>query len=77
MIKCDVKVCATINHAASVKNGKEGVKYLSFGVKLPIEGRNGESRDLDIGVTIDAGKGRIEDFFRRPVCHPHRYDGFT
>lgn len=62
MIKCDVKVCATINRAASVKNGKEGVKYLSFGVKLPIEGRNGESRDLDIGVTIDAGKGRIEDF---------------
>ena len=44
MIKIEeLKVCATINRAASVKKDKKGASYLSCGVVLPITGKNGET----------------------------------
>lgn len=62
MIRCEVKVCATISRAASVKESKEGTKCFSFGVKLPVDGRNGETKDLDVGVVMDDGKGWGDEF---------------
>ena len=51
MIKIEeLKVCATINRAASVKKDKKGASYLSCGVVLPITGKNGETKELFINV---------------------------
>lgn len=61
MIKGNVKVCAEINSAASEKSGKGGVKYLAFGVGLLVNGRNGDVKDLDIAVTLDGDKGKLEE----------------
>ena len=61
MIKGNVNVCAIINRAASVKNGKDGLEYLSFGVKLPISGRSGEVKELEIAVTLDSDKAKVKD----------------
>jgi len=53
MIKIEeLKVCATINRAASVKKDKKGASYLSCGVVLPITGKNGETKELFINVRI-------------------------
>lgn len=57
MIKCEVEVCAKITRAASVKETKDGNTFLSFGVQLPVVGRDGSKKDLDIGVSVNGGKG--------------------
>lgn len=57
MIKCDLKnVCAVISRAASVKSGKDGNSFLSFSVKLPVEGRDGSKKDLELSVSVDGDK---------------------
>ena len=58
MIKCDLNVCAVICRAASVKEDKDGNSFLSFHVKLPIEGRDGSSKDLEMSVSVDGDKSK-------------------
>lgn len=61
MIKSNLKVCATINRAASVKKDKKGASYLSYGVQLPVSGKNGESQTLVINVMMAPSKGNVSD----------------
>ena len=62
MIKVvELKVCATINRAASVKKDKKGASYLSYGVQLPISGKNGETQNLVINVMMAPSKGNVSD----------------
>lgn len=57
MIKCNVSACAAINRAASVKNVKDN-SFLTFGIKIPVEGRDGSKKDLEISVSIDGDKSK-------------------
>ena len=61
MIKSNLKVCATINRAASVKKDKKGASYLSYGVQLPVSGKNGETQTLVINVMMAPSKGNVSD----------------
>jgi hypothetical protein len=61
MIKSNLKVCAVINRAASVKKDKKGASYLSYGVQLPVSGKNGESQTLVINVMMAPRKGSVSD----------------
>ena len=61
MIKSNLKVCATINRAASVKKDKKGASYLSYGVQLPVSGKNGESQTLVINVMMAPSKSSVSD----------------
>ena len=61
MIKSNLKVCATINRAASVKKDKKGASYLSYGVQLPVRGKNGETQTLVINVMMAPSKGSVSD----------------
>ena len=61
MIKSNLKVCATINRAASVKKDKKGASYLSYGVQLPVSGKNGETQILVINVMMAPSKGSVSD----------------
>lgn len=61
MIKSNLKVCAVINRAASVKKDKKGASYLSYGVQLPVSGKNGESQTLVINVMMAPSKGSVSD----------------
>lgn len=56
MIKSEVEVCAKLVRSAVVKESNDGKSFLSFGVKLPISGRDGAEKDLDISVSIDGDK---------------------
>ena len=62
MIKCNVTICAAISRAASVKNGKDGNSFLTFSVKLPVEGRDGSKKDLEISVSLDGDKSKASVF---------------
>ena len=61
MIKSNLKVCAVINRAASVKKDKKGASYLSYGVQLPVSGKNGETQILVINVMMAPSKGSVSD----------------
>ena len=62
MIKIEeLKVCATINRAASVKKDKKGASYLSCGVVLPVTGKNGETKELFINVMMAPSKGNVSE----------------
>lgn len=62
MIKCNLNVCAVISHAASVKNDKEGKSFLSFGVCLPVEGRDGSKKEMELSVSLDGDKSKAFSF---------------
>lgn len=61
MIKCNVNVCALITRSAAVKQN-DGEEFFTFGIKLPISGRDGSKKDLEISVSHDGGKGKAALF---------------
>lgn len=61
MIKCNVSICAVICRAASVKNGKDS-SFLTFGIKVPVEGRDGSKKDLEVSVSLDGDKSKASVF---------------
>lgn len=62
MIKCNVNICAVISRAASVVNGKDNGSFLSFVVKLPVTGRDGSTKDMEISVSLDGDKSKASVF---------------
>lgn len=62
MIKCDVTLCAVISKAAMVKNGKDGSSFLSFLVKMMVNGRDGFQKELELSVTTDGDKNMASIF---------------
>ena len=62
MIKCEVsKLSAVIDRQAEPKKGKDGQTFLSFSVKLPVEGRDGSLSGILISVSVDGDKGKAAD----------------
>lgn len=62
MIKCEMNVCAVISRAAIVKKGKDDNSFLSFGVKIPVEGRDGSKKDMELSVSIDGDKSNVSAY---------------
>ncbi len=58
MIKCEVTLCAVIDRQAQARQGKDGQQFVSFGVKVPVSGRDGAKSDLPISVSVDGDKGK-------------------
>ena len=56
MIRCELTACAVITRSASVKAGKDDTQFVAFGITVPVVGRNGEKKNLEVGVTVDGGK---------------------
>ncbi len=56
MIKSNVTVCAVINRAATVKEGKENGTFISFSLNLSVKGRHGSEMPLEISVSADGDK---------------------
>ena len=56
MIKCNVTVCGTIGREAASRTGKEGKTFLSFPLRVAIQGKDGQSETVEIGVSRDGGQ---------------------
>ena len=39
-----------------------GQEFFTFGIRIPVSGRDGVSKDLDISVSHDGGKGKAAMF---------------
>lgn len=57
MIKSEVSVCAVISRGATVKESKDGKSFVSFGCTIPLKGRYGDQRELELSVSCDGDKG--------------------
>ncbi len=50
MIKAEVTLCGTVSRIAAVRNGREGKKFVSFGIQTVIKARSGINKTIDISV---------------------------
>ena len=56
MIKCNVTVCGVIGRDASTRTGKEDKKFLSFPLRVAIQGKDGQSGTVEISVSKDGNE---------------------
>lgn len=61
MIKCEVTCCGVISRSAEVKENKETQeKFLTFKMKYPVKDRSGETKELEISVSMPGDKGQAQ-----------------
>lgn len=51
MIKCNVTACGTIISSAAEKNTKEGNKFMSLAIVIPLQGRDQSVKELHVNVS--------------------------
>lgn len=51
MIKCNVTVCGVIDRDASTRTGKEDKMFLSFPLRVAIQGKDGQNGTVEISVS--------------------------
>lgn len=56
MIKCNVTVCGSIGRDASARTNKEGKPFLTFPLRVAIQGKDGQKETVEIGVSKDGGQ---------------------
>lgn len=56
MIKCNVTVCGVIGRDASTRTGKEDKMFLSFPLRVAIQGKDGQSGTVEISVSKDGNE---------------------
>lgn len=59
MIQCSIQACGEICQPALEKTNKEGKKFLSFTVKIPVSGYYRARADLFLSVSIDGDYSQI------------------
>lgn len=55
MIKCNVTVCGTIGRDAATRTSKDEKTFLSFPLRVAIQGKDGQCETVEIGVSRDGG----------------------
>ena len=53
MIKAEVNVIGTVSRTAVVRDGKEGTKFVTFGVSVVILAKSGINKTVEISVAKD------------------------
>ena len=56
MIKCNVTVCGTIGRDASARTNKDGKPFLTFPLRVAIQGKDDQKETVEIGVSKDGGQ---------------------
>lgn len=59
MIKCNVTVCGVIGRDASTRTGKEDKTYLSFPLRVAIQGKDGQNGTVEISVSKEGNGEEI------------------
>ena len=55
MIKCKVTACGQITRAAQLRNNKEGKPFITFGLSVVIQAKNGINKTIEVSVAKDGG----------------------
>ena len=56
MIKCNVTACGTISSSAEEKQSKDGEKFISFGMIVPLLGKDGTAKEVWVTVSAPGNK---------------------
>ena len=59
MIQCNIQACAEICQPALEKTNKDGKKFLTFTVKIPIKGKDNSFSDLFLSVSTNGDYSQI------------------
>lgn len=62
MIKCNVTACGTISSSAEEKQSKDGEKFISFGMVVPMKGKDGTGKDVWITVSASGDKDAAANY---------------
>jgi len=57
MIRCKVTLAGVVNKTATTHQGKDGKAFITFGMKLPLSDKNGNTKDFDVSVSAPAELG--------------------
>lgn len=56
MIKCNVTVCGIISRDASMRTNKEGKAFLTFPLKVTVQGTGGQNMNIEVDVRKDGSQ---------------------
>ena len=62
MIKCNVTVCGVIGRDASTRTGKDDKMFLSFPLRVAIQGKDGQNGTVEISVSKDGNEEEAADY---------------
>lgn len=62
MIKCNVTLCGKIFISAQEKTSKDGQKFLSFGVSIPMKGKDESVTELRINVSTQGTQAEAGNY---------------
>lgn len=62
MISSEVSMIANINKSATVRQTHDGKDFISLGVEFPIHDHQGNSKNIDVSVSVDGGKEMVEKY---------------
>lgn len=62
MIKCNVTACGTISSSAEEKQSKDGEKFISFGMIVPLLGKDGTAKEVWVTVSAPGNKDTVAPY---------------
>ena len=62
MIKCNVTTCGTITSSAEEKTSNDGVKFISFSMVVPLQGKDGSTTERYISVSAPGDASVIANY---------------
>ena len=83
MIKCNVTACGTISCSAEEKQSKDGEKFISFGMIVPLLGKDGTAKEVWVTVSAPGNKETAASYSAgrkvtvNGVMYIRKHDGST
>ena len=62
MIKCNITACGTISRDASMRTTKEDKTFLTFPLRIVIQGKDGRNETVEISVSKEGGQKKVSGY---------------
>ena len=59
MIKCNITACGTIGRDASMRTTKEEKTFLTFPLRVVLQGKDGRNETVEISVSKEGGQKKV------------------
>ena len=62
MIKCNITACGTISRDASMRTTKEDKTFLTFPLRIVIQGKDGRNETVEISVSKEGAQKKVSSY---------------
>ena len=62
MIKCNITACGTIGRDASMRTTKEEKTFLTFPLRVVLQGKDGRNETVEISVSKEGGQKKVSGY---------------